>query len=106
LWQSDWLTASGPIPKGGEESLAPHGVLSLDELPEFKREALEVLRQPPEDDQITTSRAATSPTRPACCAFAAVMDSWACAHRLQQLLTGDSVWNPIVQGDSAGNAHG
>ncbi len=74
------LVGGGPHPRPGEISLAHHGVLFLDELPEFSRRALEVLRQPLEEGLVTIARAARTARFPARFQLAAAMNPCPCGY--------------------------
>ena len=74
------LSGGGLVPKPGELSLAHHGVLFLDELPEFSRAAMEVLRQPIENETVTLSRAGVTLTYPCSVMLVAAMNPCPCGY--------------------------
>ncbi|MCR4605564.1 MAG: YifB family Mg chelatase-like AAA ATPase [Eubacterium sp.] len=74
------LTGGGRIPTPGEITLASKGILFLDELPEFAKQTIEVLRQPMEDGKVTISRLEGSEEYPSDCIFMAAMNPCRCGY--------------------------
>src|SRR6266404_2185504 len=91
------LIGGGMVPRPGEVSLAHHGVLFLDELPEFPRNVLEVMRQPLEDGTVCIARASMSLTFPARFMLAAAMNPCPCGYHNDQSQRECHCSDPMIQ---------
>src|SRR5438270_12333770 len=91
------LIGGGIIPRPGEVSLAHNGVLFLDELPEFPRNVLEVMRQPMEDGNVSIARATMSLTFPALFMLAAAMNPCPCGYHNDQRHRECHCTGPMIQ---------
>jgi magnesium chelatase family protein len=76
------MIGGGPLPRPGEASLAHNGVLFLDELPEFRRDTLEALRQPLEEGVVSVVRARAHLLFPARFSLLAAMNPWGCVQKM------------------------
>jgi len=98
------IVGGGKNPKPGEVSMAHHGVLFLDEMPEFDRQVLEALRQPLEDGVVTVSRVASTMTFPAECILVGAMNPCPCGFK--GLPEQKCVSSPAVCGKYTGKISG